>query len=71
MDKYNKTLVLPSFKNIAHTHCQQASHHVLHADADLSIAVKRSIKAHNIGRITLMQHLKLSDDLVSDCRFNF
>lgn len=44
---------------------------MLHADADLSIAVKRPIESHNVRRVALMQHLKLSDDLVSECRFNF
>lgn len=46
------------------------SHHVFHTDADLSITIKGSIEAHNVGRVTLMQHLKLSDDLVSDGRFD-
>lgn len=44
---------------------------MFHADADLSIAVKCSIEAHNVGRVTLMEHLKFTDDLVSDSRFNF
>lgn len=72
MDTFNKTFILKSFTaKHTHTHRLQLSHHVFHADADLSIVVKSSIEAHNIGRITLVQHLKLSDDLVSDCRFNF
>lgn len=41
-------------------------YHVLHTDADLSITVEGPVKSHNIGRITLMQHLQLSDDLVPD-----
>lgn len=49
----------------------QFPHHVFHADTDLSIVVKGSIEAHNVRRVTLMQHLKLSDDLVSDSRFDF
>ena len=47
------------------------SHHVLHADADLSTAVKGSIEAHNVGRVAFMQHLQLSDNLVSNCRLDF
>ena len=46
------------------------SYHVLHANADLSIAVESSVEAHNVGRVTLMQHLQLSDNLVSDGRFD-
>lgn len=53
MDKYNKILVLTTFTAMR-THCLQRSHHVLHADADLSITVKCSIEAHYVGRITLM-----------------
>lgn len=41
-------------------------YHVLHTDADLSVAVKGPVKSHNVGRIALMQHLQLSDDLVPD-----
>lgn len=46
-------------------------HHVLHTDADLPIAVKGSIKTHNVGGVAFMQHLQLSDNLVSDGRFDF
>lgn len=44
---------------------------MLHTDADLSIAVKSSVEAHYVGGVTLMQHLKLPDDLVPDCGFDF
>lgn len=47
------------------------SHHVLHTNADLSIAVKGSIEAHDVGRVAFMQHLQLSDNLVSNCRLDF
>lgn len=47
------------------------SHHVLHTDADLSIAVEGAIEAHNIGRVAFMQDLQFSDNLVSDGRFDF
>ena len=47
------------------------AHHVLHTDADLSITVKSSIETHNVGRVAFMQHLQLSDDLVSDGRLYF
>lgn len=41
-------------------------YHVLHTDANLSVTVEGPVKSHNVGRITLMQHLQLSDDLVPD-----
>lgn len=47
------------------------SHHVLHTDADLSIAVKGSVEAYNVGRVAFMQHLQLSDNLVPNCRLDF
>lgn len=47
------------------------SHHVLHTDADLAIAVKGSVEAHDVGRVAFMQHLQLSDNLVSNCRLDF
>lgn len=47
------------------------SHHVLHTDADLPIAVKGSVEAHNVGRVAFMQHLQLSDNLVPNCRLDF
>lgn len=56
------------------TPCQQSfsvSHHVLHTDADLPIAVKGSIEAHNVRGVAFMQHLQLSDNLVSDGRLDF
>lgn len=46
------------------------AHHVLHADTDLSIAVEGPVEAHDVGRVTLMEHLQLSDDLVPDGRLN-
>ena len=44
---------------------------MLHTDADLPIAVKGSIEAHNVGGVAFMKHLQLSDNLVSDGRFDF
>lgn len=45
-------------------------YHVLHADADFSIAVKSPVEAHNVRRVALMQHLELPYDLVPDGWFN-
>lgn len=47
------------------------SHHVLHTDADLPIAVKGPVEAHNIWGVAFMQHLQLPDNLVSDRRLDF
>lgn len=47
------------------------THHVLHADGDLSIAVEGSIETHDIWGITLVQHLQLSDNPIPDGRFDF
>lgn len=44
---------------------------MLHTDADLPIAVKGPIEAHNVGGVAFMQHLQLSDNLVSDGRLDF
>ncbi len=46
---------------------ESRQYHVLHTDADLSITVESSVEAHDVGRVTLMQHLQLSDDLISYC----
>ena len=43
---------------------------MLHTDADLSIAVEGPVEAHNVGGVTLMQNLQLSDDLVPDGRLD-
>lgn len=45
-------------------------HHVLHADADLAVAVEGPVEAHDVRGVTLVQHLQLPDDLVSDCGFD-
>lgn len=45
-------------------------YHVLHADADFSITVESSVKTHNVGGVTLVKHLQLSDDLVPDGRLD-
>lgn len=42
------------------------THHVLHADGDLPVAVEGSVKPHDVGGIALVQHLQLPDDLVAD-----
>lgn len=47
------------------------SHHVLHTDADLPIAIKGSVEANNVGGVAFMQHLELSDNLVSNGRLDF
>ena len=59
--------------------------HVLHADVDLPITIKRktkksylkiwkpvesSIKAHNVRRVALIQDSQFCDDLLLDCWFN-
>lgn len=41
-------------------------YHVLHTDADLAVTVESPVKSHNVGGITFMQHLQLSDDLIPD-----
>lgn len=41
-------------------------YHVLHADADLPVAVESTVESHDVGRIALVQDLKLSDDLVAN-----
>lgn len=48
----------------------QTTHHVLHTDTDLTVAVKSTIKAHNIWRVAFMQDLQFSNDLVPDCWFD-
>ena len=47
-----------------------ATHHVLHADADLSVAVEGPVESHDVGRVALVQNLQLADDLVPDGRFD-
>lgn len=44
---------------------------MLHADADFSVAVESSVETHNVGGVTLVQHLKLPNDLVPDGWFDF
>lgn len=39
---------------------------MLHADADFSVAVESSVESHNVGGVTLVKHLQLSNDLVPD-----
>lgn len=43
---------------------------MLHADADLAVAVEGPVEAHDVGRVALMQHLQLPDDLVADGRLD-
>jgi len=43
---------------------------MLHADADFSVAVESPVEAHNVGGVTLVQHLQLPNDLVPDGRFD-
>lgn len=43
---------------------------MLHADADLAVAVEGAVEAHDVGRIALMEHLQLSNDLVPDGWFD-
>lgn len=51
--------------------CVDESHHVLHTNADLAVAVEGAVEAHDIWRVALVQDLKLSDDLVPDGGLNF
>lgn len=37
---------------------------MLHADTDFSITVESPVEAHDVGGVTLMQHLQLPNDLV-------
>lgn len=46
------------------------TYHMLHADADLSIAVECTIEAHNVWGVTLMENLQLPYYLVPDRRFD-
>lgn len=39
---------------------------MLHADADLPVAVEGPVEAHDVRRVALVQHLQLADDLVPD-----
>lgn len=45
-------------------------HHVLHTDADLPIAVECAIETNNVGGVAFVKHLELTDNLVSDGRFD-
>lgn len=49
---------------------QPLTHHMLHADADLAIAVEGPVEAHNVWGVALVQHLQLPDDLVPDGGFD-
>lgn len=42
------------------------THHVLHAYADLAVAIEGPVEAHDVRRVALVQHLQLADDLVPD-----
>ena len=64
MTEVNQTLPLNSNLCLSH------SYHVLHTDTDLAIAVEGPVEAHDVGRVTLMEHLQLSDYLVPDGRLN-
>lgn len=44
---------------------------MLHTDADLPVAVKSPIEAHDVRGVAFMQHLQLSDNLIPDGRFDF
>lgn len=43
---------------------------MLHADADFSVAVESSVEAHDVGGVTLVQHLQLPNDLIPDGWFD-
>jgi hypothetical protein len=43
---------------------------VLHADADLAVAVEGPVEAHDVRGVALVQYLQLPDDLVPDCGFD-
>lgn len=55
----------------ANTHIHLCTYHVFHANADFSITVKSSVEAHYIGRVTFMQNLQLTNDLVPNSWFDF
>lgn len=44
---------------------------MLHADADFSVTVESSVEAHDVGGVTLVQHLQLPNNLVPDGWFDF
>ena len=43
---------------------------MLHADADLAVAVEGPVEAHDVRGVALVQYLQLPDDLVPDCGFD-
>lgn len=43
---------------------------MLHADADLAVAVEGPVEAHDVRRVALMENLQLPYDLVPDGRFD-
>lgn len=44
---------------------------MLHTDTDLPITVESPIEAHYVGRVTLVQHLQLTNNLVPDSWLDF
>jgi len=52
-------------------HALTVPHHVLHADADLAIAVESTIEANNVRWIALMKHHQLTNDLVTNGWLDF
>ena len=57
--------------SVAQLISDNSSYHVFHTYADLPITVECTIEPHNVWRITLVQHLQLTNDLVSDCQLDF
>lgn len=43
---------------------------MLHADADLSVAVEGAVEANDVGGIAFVEHLQLSNDLVPNGGFD-
>lgn len=43
---------------------------MLHADADLSVAVEGAVEANDVGGIAFVEHLQLSNDLVPNGWFD-
>ena len=46
------------------------SYHILHTDTNFSITIEGPVEAHDVGGVTLVQHLQFPDDLVPDGWFD-
>ena len=43
------------------------AYHMLHANRDLIVETKVAVEAHNMGRVTLVEHFKLPHNLIPHC----